>query len=607
MSFLWTSESIAKRVEVVVVKPSEQRRTPPLDGPPTPFATYDTTPAFPIATGQIESGYESLARIVCAAVQNGARRVAFDGFGGVPWDHLRTALDARCRALGLTLAWRDVNQYLLAEPELDARIEPHLGQGDPIFGKLFEGGLADFFDPDRLLATREELVDDPVALYGAGAALAGGQDLLVYVDAPKDIIQRWMREGTATNLGARNSAPFTEMYKRAYFVDWPALNRHKAQVLPGIDLFVDIQDPARPAFISGANLRAALDEVARHPFRVRPWFSPGAWGGQWLKQHVRGLDQDVPNYAWSFELIVPENGLVLEGGERLECSFDLLMYHAHERVLGRAAPRFGYDFPIRFDYLDTIDGGNLSIQCHPRPEYIREWFGEPFTQDESYYIVACEPGARVYLGLRDEVDPAEFRHAIETSARHGTAIAADDYIASYPARPHDLFLIPNGTIHASGAGNLVLEISATPYIYTFKIYDWVRSDLDGTPRPLNIERAWDNLRFERREAYARAQLRPQPRLLAEGPDWRELFLGTHDDLFYAVHRYDLDGELTAGTDNRCHVLNLVEGQAVTVATRDGRCARFSHGETFVVPAATGDYTLTPLGGQSCKVVKAFVK
>lgn len=592
-----------------MVELSGQRWIPPHDGTPshTVFGAYDPMPSFPIGKGQIESGYKSLAGMIIAATQNGARRFAFDGFGGVPWEQMRRSLDDRCRALGVALTWRDVNQYLLDEPDLRARIEPYLEQDDPVFGRLFEGGLADFFDTERLQAARDEPVDGPIILYGSGAAFACAPDLLVYIDVPKDIVQRWMREGTATNVGAQQSSTFAEMYKRAYFVDWPILNRHKAQLLPGIDLFVDMQDPANPACISGDNLRAALDEVASRPFRVRPWFSPGPWGGQWLKQHVRGLDQNVPNYAWSFELIVPENGLILASDERLECSFDLLMFRAHERVLGRAAARFGYNFPLRFDYLDTIGGGNLSIQCHPRPEYIRKWFGEPFTQDESYYIMVCEPGARVYLGFRDGVNPDDFRTAVEASLLNGTPIDIDRHVGSFPSHPHELFLIPSGTIHSSGAGNLVLEISATPYIYTFKIYDWVRRDLEGKLRPLNIERAWDNLHFERRDEYVRKHLRPQPRLLAEGPEWRELFLGTHDDIFYAVHRYELEGKMTVDTDNRCHVLNVVEGQAVIIETLDGHSALYHHGETFVVPAAVGEYRLVPVGDQTCGVVKAFVK
>ena len=63
---------------------------------------------------------------------------------------------------------------------------------------------------------------------------------------------------------------------------------------------------------------------------------PGPWGGQWLKQHLAQLPQDEPNYAWSFELISPENGLAFGDGQHIcEVSFDWLMYRNHRAVLGR--------------------------------------------------------------------------------------------------------------------------------------------------------------------------------------------------------------------------------------------------------------------------------
>ena len=123
-------------------------------------------------------------------------------------------------------------------------------------------------------------------------------------------------------------------------------------------------------------------------------------------------------------------------------------------------------------------------------DYMHEEFGEQITQDETYYIVTCKPGARVYLGLREDVDLAEFQRAALAARDRGVPFQIEDFVNSFASKPHDLFLIPSGTVHCSGADNLVLEISATPYIFTFKIYDYLRSDLNGKLRHVHPERAF---------------------------------------------------------------------------------------------------------------------
>jgi len=156
-------------------------------------------------------------------------------------------------------------------------------------------------------------------------------------------------------------------------------------------------------------------------------------------------------------------------------------------LLGEAVQaRFGDEFPIRFDFLDTMGGGNLSLQVHPPADYIRQTFGMRYTQDESYYLLDAGPDATVYLGLKTGADPAAMLAALDAAQAGGQPFAPEQFVNRWPAKKHDHFLIPAGTVHCSGANSLVLEISATPYIFTFKLWDWGRPGLDGVPRPIHL-------------------------------------------------------------------------------------------------------------------------
>lgn len=570
---------------------------------PTPPGQYDIYPGFPTGSGQIEVGFDALAERVAAH-----STVIIDGFIGVFWSDLRARLDKALKKLGVEAAWIDVARMLKSETEIEALVNPFLGGDDPIFGTRFTGDLGDFFDSEGLAAAEPDLSSDCTILYGCGAALAGWEGFLVYVDLPKSELQYRSRAGTVMNLGAAKPTTPKLMYKRFYFVDWPVLTDYKADLLLDIDLMVDGQRPTEPTLMAGDVMRSALATMAHNYIRVRPWFEPGPWGGHWIKGHIPQLPQDVPNYAWSFELITPENGLLLESdGSLLEIAFDWLMIAHNHEVIGDAAARFGTEFPIRFNFLDTIDGGNLSLQCHPRLAFIREQFGERFTQDETYYILDCTPGARVYLGFQTGVNPADFHAVLTQSAETGVSVDIERYVKSLPAHKHDLYLIPSGTIHCSGTGNMVLEISATPYLFTFKMYDWLRLDLEGKLRPLNIERAFDNLCFERQGERVEQELVSHPYVEAEGVDWQRIHLPTHHEHFYDVRRYEFDSTITAETNGSAHIMSLVEGGHVLLETKNGMRQRFNYAETFIVPAAAASYRLINETSERVKVLVAHMK
>jgi mannose-6-phosphate isomerase class I len=581
-----------------------QHLAPARTSPTTP-GTYDIYPAFPIGPEKIGSGFRALAERIAGSR---ARVIIVDGYVGVLWQSLREQLDHALRQLGIHAVWRAIDEALLPNDAIENLIEPFTGGEDPLFGTRCMLHPRDFFDAGKLREQGRSSGDTIKIVYGTGASLCDARGYLVYVDVPKNEIQFRSRAGSIRDFGADRPGDARAMYKRMYFVDWPVLNRLRKELIRSIDLIVDGQRPDEPACMDGELLRRTLDDMATSCFRVRPWFEPGPWGGQWIRNHVPGVASDVPNYAWSFELISPENGIAFEsGGILLEVSFDFLMLHNHHEVLGNFAGRFGFEFPIRYDFLDTFNGGNLSLQCHPRPDYIHRHFGETFTQDETYYILDTVPGAQVFLGFRSECDPRVFRSELERSVQRGGPVDVERHVMTTPARKHDLFLIPNGTVHCSGINNLVLEISATPYIFTFKMYDWMRVDLDGKPRTLNIDRAFDNLYVDRRGERIASEFVSRPRLIAEDSGNRVEHLPTHTEHFYDVHRLTFSSSVDIDTGGSCHVLSLVEGMSVVVESASGRRQRFNYAETFVIPAAAGSYRIINEGTQPAMVVKTFLK
>jgi len=554
------------------------------------------------------------AALVAAAPEHGV--ICVECYPGVLLDELCASLSQQ---IGSVRVFRAEDCYQ-TEAELNARIQPLLTD-DPVFGHMNNFTIAEFFDPAKLIRAQEEIAKvatGRVLVVGTGASLlVPHTDVRVYADMARWELQMRQRRGVIGNLGVNNLSERASLkYKRGFFLDWRAADRLKCDVLPKTDFLLDTNDTTTPKLITGEHLRQGLASAVQRPFRVVPFFDPGPWGGHWMED-VCGLDKDQPNHAWCFDCVPEENSLLLGFGDcRVEIpAMDLVLMHPRELLGERVEARFGAEFPIRFDFLDTMGGGNLSLQVHPRTEYIRETFGMDYTQDESYYMLDARENACVYLGLRDDADPDAMIHDLrEAQTSAAPSFDAERYVNKFPAKKHDHFLIPAGTIHCSGANSMVLEISATPYIFTFKLWDWARLGLDGRPRPIHLDHGVRNICWDRRTEWVRRNLVNPLEPLAHGAGWREERTGLHELEFIETRRHWFTEPVAHDTHGTVNVLNLVEGERVVVESPTHAFEPFpvNYAETFIVPAAVGPYTIRRDGvapGDSAEyaTLKAFVR
>lgn len=517
--------------------------------------------------------------------------------------------------------WIDSRDCFLPPQEIDRLVEPYLGGDDPIFGYLSSLKLSQFFSAEKLNRVRASIVEatQTIVIIGPGAAIiAPDPDVFVYADLARWVAQGRQRRNEVSNLGVENRTLRASLqYKRSFFVDWRVCDRLKQQTMQCWSFLLDTCVPNNPKLVAGDAFRHTLSHCVSRPFRVAPFFDPGPWGGQWMRK-VCGLEQDEPNYAWCFDCVPEENSLLIQFGTvRVEVPAIDLVFAEPSALLGEPVyGRFGPEFPIRFDFLDTMDGGNLSLQVHPVTQYIQQQFGMHYTQDESYYILDAKPGAEVYLGRKKNAEFRDLIAALESAQRGNRTFNDREFIARFPARKHDHFLIPAGTLHCSGRNCMVLEISATPYIFTFKLWDWNRLGLDGRPRPINITHGKENIRWERDEDYAASRLINRIQELAQGAGWREERTGLHEAQFIETRRHwfsDATPHDTGGeTEGSVNVLNLVSGEEAVVESPIGAFEPFKvhYAETFIVPARVGAYQIRPSGaaaGTECATIKAFVR
>ena len=576
---------------------------------------YDPRPKLALEAGTSvldADGFWSAVTELATSRNATAPVIVIDAYPGVDHDALRAEAARRLPQFHII----DVEHTAALPSEaIDTMLAPSL-TSDRVFGRMSQFTVDEFYDPDKLATLRQTSAarTGPLLLIGWGADLAApSADVLVLADIARWEIQLRQRAGQANWRCDNGGVDQLRKYKRSFFVEWRAADRHKRTLFDRVDFVLDASRTANNATaLHGADFRTALDATTRRPFRVVPYFDPGVWGGEWM-QATFDLPPREGNYAWSFDCVPEENSLLFvdDHGRCIELPAMDLVLHAPRQLLGeRTYARFGAEFPIRFDLLDTMAGEHLSLQVHPLSDYMQQVFGMPYTQDESYYMLDVDDDAIVYLGLRDGIDPAAMLDALSEAQSGGAPFPAAEFVGAFPARKHDHFAIPAGTVHSAAANSMVLEISATPYIFTFKLWDWGRLGLDGVPRPIHLEHGAANIQWDRDATWTERNLVGQVEVLRDEPGHREERTGLHELEFIEVRRHWFDRPITLDTRGTVNVLNLVEGASATLKSASGAFEPFQvhYAESFIVPAAVGAYELHPdRASAGCGVVVASVR
>lgn len=554
-------------------------------------------------------GYDNILHTLKKEISSGKFVLVCDTYPGVYDDEIIPQLEKLQPALFINML-----DVFKEEKTITEQLKYQLTD-DRVFGKMYFGEVSDFLDTEKLEEAKAKVdaADGLVIIYGFGAHLVNSGDKLVYFDMARWEIQLRYRAGMGNFKCSNYDEDPLRKNKRGFFIEWRVADKHKMSIFEEIDWLIDTNRKNDPKMIPGVALREGLQQIAQQPFRTVPYFDPGVWGGQWMKE-VCDLDREKANFAWSFDGVPEENSLYLAFDDAtIEIpAMDLVLYQPKQLLGEQVFARFGAEFPIRFDFLDTMDGQNLSLQVHPLTEYIKKQFGMQYTQDESYYILDAGEDACVYLGLKEGIDKDAMIDDLRRANKGEIVFDAEKYINKFPAKKHDHFLIPAGTCHCSGSNAMVLEISATPYIFTFKLWDWGRLGLDGKPRPVHVEHGKEVIQWNRTTEWVKKNLVNAIYEVDRTDDYVEEHTGLHELEFIETRRYWTETITHHDTKGTVNMLNLVEGREAIVESEDGSFEPFvvHYAETFIVPASAGKYTIRPYGeaqGQKIGIMKAYVR
>lgn len=566
-------------------------------------------------------GIQNVAKKI-AGLLNDVDTVGIDAYPGTEYEMLVNVLKQQLADKGVKFI--DAASVMLPSEVITAKIKPYLPEdreADPVllYGRRYRDGYKGLQDAEKVKQLRAHIKNgQKVIVCGKGALseeLQDEYDLRIWMDVTPRTAVLNCKNGKNMNIGLTEELPYPLMMRRNYYVDFETAMEQRWNMMKNqkIDYYITADEPVNMSMLPFNALIELFEELNRRPFRCRPVYLEGVWGGYYVHK-LRNLPKEMRNCAWVFDMIPLEVSLVaeLDNGE-FEVPFFTFVQAMGEKLLGhKAYTEFGGYFPIRFNYDDTFhSSGNMSIQCHPHADYVISNHGEFGRQDESYYVVRAGHQAKTYLGFENEDSGKEFLELADRAQTTHEIIDYQKYIHAVESVPGTQVMIPAGTIHASGRNQVILEIgSLTVGSYTYKLYDYQRTDpITGVPRPIHMKMGRDVLRTERDAKWVNENLVNHGRVVRDDTSGKEIIVGEHDLLYFSLRNLIFENAMDDDTNGLFHVLALVDGEKVRVESIDNPEFYYEMNslDIVVVPANFGKYKVINLGVGTVTIHKTHLK
>lgn len=549
--------------------------------------------------------------------------LGIDGYVSAPFQLLVEELKKELESRGHKVSVISMEQLYKTEEEINALTAESLPlnyEDDPVllFGRLYRGKVDDFVDGAKAGAFLEKRKGEYRVLYGLGSLcemIREESGIKVYIDVTPKLAAIRAREEQYANIGDKKARPFSLLMRRNYYVDFEVTIKLRKELISEhvLDFYLLGNWDDHYMMMTEDSADAILSQLVKQPFRAKPVYLEGIWGGEFIRK-VRNIPQNIAgNIAWVFDFIPMEVSIVVDvDGRMVDFPFSTFVQRKGLEMMGKKClEEFEGYFPIRFNYDDTWHSdGNMSVQVHPDEDFVIDHYDEFGRQDEAYYVVATGHGAKTYCGFKG--DGKEFLELAKQSEKTHEMLDYQQYINSVESIPGRQIMLPAGTVHASGRNQLILELgSLTIGSYTYKVYDYNRKDKNGQTRPIHTKNAEQVLHFERDPQWVKEHIAIEPILLKEGKDYKEYIVGRTELMYYETHRIELNthGIYEGENNGQFTVLTVVDGEQVKIYSKSR--PEFSYTAKFLdivtVPANIHDYVIESESYQPSVVHKVILR